>query len=114
MRSGQFGLIAVEAVGQQIVAQCHQHTQRISIAGNSRFANSMYDANSKRTQTHLPFAVDPIGDQCAQQRPDGVGDRDDERVFETPGHLDALGDLQGRDPLGKTVIPECLKEVEDR
>src|ERR1700747_2555522 len=56
MRSGQFGLIAVEAVGQQIVAQCHQYTQRNSIAGNCRFANSMPTTpipNAPRHTCHL-------------------------------------------------------------
>jgi hypothetical protein len=49
--------------------------------------------------THdLPFALDPVRHQQTQQRPDRIGQRNDEGIFQAGGDVDALGDQQGRHP----------------
>ena len=59
-----------------------------------------------------PFALDAVGEQQAQRRPEGRGDGDDEGVAQACGHLDAAGDQQGRHPAGKAVIARRLEQVE--
>ena len=69
----------MEAVGQQVVAQRHQHAQQDQQRRHLRVGEQHAEhADPDRTEAYLPFALDPVGDQGAEQRPDRIGDRDDE------------------------------------
>jgi hypothetical protein len=79
----------VEAVRHQIVAQRHrdaEHDQRGDAVGVGEQHAEHADAD--RAEADLPFALDAVGDQRTQERPERVGDGDDERVFEARRDLD--------------------------
>jgi len=78
----------VKAERHQIVAQRHEHTQEDR--RRRRFAvceQHAEDADPERAKADLPFALDAVRNQRAEQRPDRVGDRDDEGVFEVGGDI---------------------------
>ena len=69
--------------------------------------------DGERRPGDLPFALDPVREPHADQRADRIGDRDDERVLQRAGDLDALRDQEGRNPAGEAVIADGLKQVVD-
>ncbi|MNS75721.1 hypothetical protein D3C72_1092490 [compost metagenome] len=60
----------------------------------------------------LPFVLEAVGELDEQQRPERVGEGDDEGVHQTVSDADALTGQQRRQPVAETEEPNGLEDVE--
>ena len=110
----QLLLIGMEAVGHDVVGERQARAHRDDQRGLARRAeNQAADQNDARRSDDDEFALDPVGDEEPEQRPDRRGERDQRGVAQAGRDRDALFDEQRGHPIARTVKSDRLENIED-
>ena len=98
----QLLLVGVEAVGEDVVRERKPQAHGDDERGLARLAEYEAEAEDQAGRADDdPFALEPVAEGKADQRPDRRGERDERRVAEAGRDGDPLFDEQGRDPVAK-------------